>query len=62
MKSALITGALLATSCVAQTGQIHIDSASRQIVDETGRSILFHGVNVVYKVDPYIPPTDKFDP
>ena len=23
--------------------------------------MLFHGVNVVYKVDPFIPDTDKFD-
>jgi len=29
--------------------------------DEANRSVLFHGVNVVYKVDPYIPPTEVFD-
>ena len=31
-------------------------------VDAEGRSVLFHGVNVVYKVDPYIPSTGDFDP
>jgi endoglycosylceramidase len=30
--------------------------------DATGRSVIFHGVNVVYKVHPYIPSRDKFDP
>jgi len=30
--------------------------------DHHGRSVLFHGVNIVYKVDPYIPNNDKFDP
>lgn len=30
--------------------------------DSLGRSVIFHGVNVVYKIDPYIPDTDKFDP
>jgi endoglycosylceramidase len=27
-----------------------------------GRSKIFHGVNIVYKVSPYIPSSDKFDP
>ena len=31
-------------------------------IDEDGRSVLFHGVNVVYKVAPYIPSTEDFDP
>ena len=31
-------------------------------IDEDGRSVLFHGVNVVYKVPPYIPSTEDFDP
>ena len=30
--------------------------------DAFGRSTIFHGVNVVYKVHPYLPSTDKFDP
>jgi endoglycosylceramidase len=31
------------------------------LVDEYGRNILFHGVNVVYKVSPYIPSDGEFD-
>lgn len=35
---------------------------TRLMEDSLGRSIIFHGVNVVYKVDPYIPSSDAFDP
>jgi len=42
--------------------RIDIDSANRMFVDQEGRQVIFHGVNVVYKVDPYIPETDTFDP
>ena len=31
------------------------------MIDESRRSVIFHGVNVVYKVDPYIPDRDNFD-
>jgi endoglycosylceramidase len=30
-------------------------------VDDLGRTVLFHGVNVVYKQDPYIPDVGNFD-
>ena len=33
----------------------------RVFVDEQGRQKIFHGVNVVYKVDPYIPSQGEFD-
>lgn len=32
------------------------------MIDKYNRSVIFHGVNVVYKVDPYIPSQDAFDP
>lgn len=32
------------------------------MVDSHGRSTIFHGVNVVYKIDPYIPLDDSFEP
>eukprot|EP01084_Bolivina_argentea_P073843 133969_1 len=31
-----------------------------RIVDEYSRESFFHGVNIVYKIHPYLPPTDKF--
>jgi hypothetical protein len=33
-----------------------------RIIDGFGRERIFHGVNVVYKSDPYIPISDQFDP
>jgi len=46
--------------CSAQknAGKISINPESRLMQDSFGRSIIFHGVNVVYKVDPYIPARD----
>jgi endoglycosylceramidase len=41
--------------------KLHVDSDTRMIRDETGRAVLLHGVNVVYKVDPYIPMMEHFD-
>jgi endoglycosylceramidase len=35
---------------------------NRQFIDESGRTRIFHGVNVVYKLPPYIPLQDNFDP
>lgn len=43
------------------SARIDIDSGSRTFVDANGRQVLFHGVNVVYKVDPYIPSIGEFD-
>ena len=41
--------------------RIDVDTEHRTFVDAQGRQVLFHGVNVVYKVDPYIPSTGEFD-
>lgn len=42
--------------------KIKVNPQTRQLVDESGRSVIFHGVNVVYKQDPYIPSQGSFDP
>ena len=42
--------------------KVSVDSANRKIRDESGRDLLLHGVNVVYKVDPFIPSQGDFDP
>ena len=39
-----------------------IDKTHKFITDKYGRPTIFHGVNIVYKLPPYIPITDKFDP
>lgn len=40
---------------------VWIDPEDRVIRDKDQRHVLFHGVNVVYKVAPYIPESDIFD-
>lgn len=54
MKS-LVSAALLASAVLAQTGQISINPKAKLLQDGVSRSVIFHGVNVVYKVHPYIP-------
>ena len=62
-KLATLSGALLAAAQAGEAASaISVDPASRMFIDAEGRSVLFHGVNVVYKVDPYIPSTGDFDP
>lgn len=51
--------ALLAASALA--GNVTVNPTDRTFVDELGRTVLFHGVNVVYKQDPYIPDAVNFD-
>jgi endoglycosylceramidase len=38
-----------------------VDPSSGHFVDGHGRVRIFHGVNVVYKKEPWFPPSDKFD-
>jgi endoglycosylceramidase len=40
---------------------IWIDSEDRVIRDEKNRHVIFHGVNVVEKIAPYIPDQNVFD-
>eukprot|EP01133_Synstelium_polycarpum_P009144 gene9144-10727_t len=41
---------------------ISVDVNTQSLVDEVGRVRIFHGVNVVYKIFPWHPSTDGFDP
>eukprot|EP00091_Calanus_sinicus_P017390 TRINITY_DN37596_c0_g1_i1.p1 TRINITY_DN37596_c0_g1~~TRINITY_DN37596_c0_g1_i1.p1 ORF type:complete len:126 (-),score=41.78 TRINITY_DN37596_c0_g1_i1:554-931(-) len=54
--------------CLCQAGaarlgasQFVVDSDKNKIVDTRGRERFFHGTNVVYKTDPFIPVIDHFD-
>jgi endoglycosylceramidase len=58
----LVLAAVLLGTVVSQKGHITIDTNTRMMKDEARRTVMFHGVNVVYKVAPYIPSSDKFDP
>ena len=42
--------------------KIWVDDKSRTIRDKHGRHLLLHGVNVVYKIAPYIPLQDELHP
>ena len=45
----------------ATARDIWIDSEDRVIRDKENRHVIFHGVNVVQKVSPYIPESQIFD-
>jgi endoglycosylceramidase len=45
----------------ADTSKMTIDIKERVMRDTKGRHTIFHGVNVVYKIAPYIPERQAFD-
>lgn len=49
--------ALLMTLC----GALTVDPEKRVFRDQLGRQVMLHGVNIVYKVEPYLPVKDGFD-
>jgi endoglycosylceramidase len=76
MKSAFGTAMLAAVAASSQVfniqdtlnsttaegvSRLDIDSSSRFFIDQDDRQVLLHGVNVVYKVTPYIPSTGDWD-
>mmetsp|Transcript_10312 Transcript_10312/g.10251 ORF Transcript_10312/g.10251 Transcript_10312/m.10251 type:complete len:530 (+) Transcript_10312:35-1624(+) len=44
------------------TAVIKVNTTTKMFQDDYGRSVIFHGVNVVVKSAPYIPITTSFDP
>lgn len=47
---------------VASSFKMSIDPYTRTFRDELNRTRIMHGTNVVVKLAPYLPTTDKFDP
>ena len=45
-----------------EANRLEVDSETRFMVDAFGRTVLLHGVNAIYKIDPYIPTEGAFDP
>ncbi len=45
-----------------QLSRIKVDPNTQQFIDEYGRVRIFHGVNVVYKLPPFLPNLTHFDP
>ena len=60
LKNFFVIGATALLEPIAS--KITVNPETRQFVDESGRSVLFHGVNIVYKQAPYIPSQEVFDP
>ena len=54
-----LAGALFAVEAFSR---VSINPDTRMFLDSEGRTLLFHGVNVVYKIAPYIPSDGAFDP
>ena len=42
--------------------RLEVNPETRFLIDSHGRTVLLHGVNAIYKVDPYIPSQGDFDP
>ena len=45
----------------ATANPLHVNPETRFLVDSFGRTTLLHGVNAIYKIDPYIPSQGDFD-
>jgi len=52
---------MIAALAQAAVDPVHVDPSNGAYVDSHGRTRIFHGMNVVYKKHPWIPPTDHFD-
>jgi endoglycosylceramidase len=52
---------VLSLICLAAS-KLRIDKNSLNFIDDEGRVVVLHGGNVVYKLPPYTPISDKFDP
>jgi endoglycosylceramidase len=44
------------------SNRLNVNQETRFLVDSFGRTTLLHGVNAIYKVDPFIPSEMEFDP
>jgi len=62
-KTASLFVALLALVAYSSSAlsPVRIDASSRSFVDDNGRSLLFRGVNAVFKLPPFLPSTEGYD-
>ena len=58
----LLANLAIASATVSKIGLKQLESGARMFIEEdTGRTVIFHGVNAVVKGFPYVPATDAFD-
>lgn len=62
LQSASVVSAAKSSTFTTTDNSAKIGIEDRTFVDSDGRQILFHGVNAVYKVAPFIPTDAEFDP
>lgn len=61
-KSKFIIGLLTISLFLAVSAKLKVNPETKQFVDDQGNVRVFHGVNVAYKIPPFLPPTvDHFD-
>ncbi|CAF1635656.1 unnamed protein product [Rotaria magnacalcarata] len=58
----LLTFFYLIVHSHSELPSIRVDPNTQNFIDEYGRVRIFHGVNVVYKVPPFLPDLTNFDP
>lgn len=51
---------LVLVKCIFTAANLTVDPSTGHFIDQYGRVRIYHGVNVVYKVDPYYPPVLNF--
>ena len=62
MSTKYILNLLVLFAFITAIASFSIDSTKSFILDNEGRYSVFHGVNVIIKLPPYLPDLDKFDP
>ena len=62
MKQTSLKNILVVLSLVVLTATFKIDSTKSFLTEDNGRYKIWHGVNVVVKLSPFIPETEIFDP
>lgn len=61
-KTSILSLLVIVTLSLAVAAKIKVDPVSKTLVDDQGNTRILHGVNVAYKIPPYLPPiTDRFD-
>ena len=62
MKQLFLCLCMLALVSLSTSTPIKVDTDTNMFVDETGRERFFHGLNVVYKHEPWAPMFSQFHP
>jgi hypothetical protein len=59
---ALLLLTVISAINVNAVNKVYIDTETQTLRTSAGSHLMLHGVNVIYKIWPYIPSQGKFDP